>query len=342
MVTELAYAYGGPLGNAIVKASVADFCVTEQLGFEPTGSGEHVFLQIQKRDLNTQDILDRLQRFANVNPRQLGYCGLKDKRAVTRQWFSVHLPTSSETNWRQLNDKQVKVLGATRHQRKLRIGVHKGNRFEIRLRSVGVDAERLQRRCELLAQRGFPNYFGPQRFGYDNSNLDAARRLFARKTSANKKPSRKQRLYISAARAYIFNALVAIRVDDDSWSRPHDGDVYQLNGSGSLFRDSVSDDIAARLESGDLHITGPLWGAGDLLSSGAIAAREQHIAEINADLSAGLAALGMGQQRRALRACAKNFHWESQGDDLLLKFELVKGSYATSLLRELVDTNVHQ
>ena len=95
MAAELAYAYGGPLGSAQLKTSADDFCVTEQLGFEPTGSGEHVFLQIQKRELNTQDVLDRLQRFAQVKPRQLGYCGLKDKLAVTRQWFSVHLPPAA-------------------------------------------------------------------------------------------------------------------------------------------------------------------------------------------------------------------------------------------------------
>ena len=179
MTAELAYAWGGPLGNAIFKASAEDFCVTEQLGFEPAGSGEHVFLQMRKRDLNTQDILDRLQRFADVKPRQLGYSGLKDKRAVTCQWFSVHLPGGGELQWQQLNDEQLQVLELTRHQRKLRIGVHRGNRFEIRLRTVEATAEQLKQRCELLAKQGFPNYFGPQRFGYNNANLDAARRFFA-------------------------------------------------------------------------------------------------------------------------------------------------------------------
>lgn len=341
MTTELAYAHGGPLGNAILKASADDFCVTEQLGFEPTGNGEHIFLWIQKRHLNTRDVLNRVQRFANVKPRQLGYCGLKDKRAMTRQWFSVHLPVGSEPDWHQLDNEQLQVLDLTRHQRKLRVGAHKGNRFEIRLRAVDADAEQLHRRCELLARRGFPNYFGPQRFGYNNANLDAARRLFAQTLHAHKKPSRKQRLYISAARAHIFNVLASSRVAGGSWVQPLAGDVFQFDGSGSLFRDSAAEDIAARLERCDLHITGPLWGAGDLLSSGAVALQEQHIAETNVDLAAGLATLGMAQQRRALRATAKQLHWELQGDDLLLQFELSKGCYATALLRELVDTNVH-
>lgn len=339
MAAELAYAWGGPLGNAILKASADDFCVTEQLGFEPAGHGEHVFLQIQKRDLNTQDVLDSLQRFAHVKPRQLGYCGLKDKRAVTRQWLSVHLPTGSEPDWRQLDGEQLQVLDITRHQRKLRVGAHKGNHFVLRLRAVDADGEQLAQRCKLLAQRGFPNYFGPQRFGYDNANVDAARRLFAQKASTHKKPSRKQRLYISAARAHIFNALAASRVAEGSWAQALEGDVFQLDGSGSLFRDNLSEDILLRVESCDLHITGPLWGAGELLSGGAVALQEQHIAATNAELTAGLAALEMRQQRRALRACARQLRWEFQADDLLLEFELSKGCYATALLRELLRTN---
>ena len=342
MTLELAYAYGGPLGDALLKTSADDFCVTEQLGFEPEGSGEHVFLQIQKRELNTQDVLDKLQRLAQVKPRQLGYSGLKDKLAVTRQWFSVHLPTGSEPDWRALNDQQLQVLVATRHQRKLRVGVHKSNYFEIRLRAVDAAAEQLQQRCQQLARHGFPNYFGAQRFGFDNANLDAARRLFAQRTNARKKPSRRQRLYMSAARAYLFNVLASSRVEDGSWVEATAGDVFQLDGSGSLFRDAVSADICARIESGDLHVTGPLWGDGELFSSLAVAAREQGVADSHADLANGLVAVGMRQQRRALRARVTQLRWESQGDDFMLQFELGRGCYATSLLRELVTTNLHQ
>ena len=343
MAAELSYAYGGPLGSAQLKTSADDFCVTEQLGFEPTGSGEHVFLQIQKRELNTQDVLDRLQRFAQVKPRQLGYCGLKDKLAVTRQWFSVHLPTGSEPDWRALDDQQLQVLDATRHQRKLRVGVHKSNRFEIKLRAVDATAQQLQPRCQLLARQGFPNYFGAQRFGFNNANLDAARRLFAQPPNAGKKkPSRRQSMYMSAARAYLFNALASSRVEDGSWVEASAGDVFQLDGSGSLFRDEISPEINRRMEQGDLHITGPLWGGGDLFSGLAVAEREQGIADSYAELASGLVAVGMQQQRRGLRARASQLRWEFQGDVLELQFELGKGCYATSLLRELVVTNLHQ
>ena len=338
---ELAFAYGGPLGSAQLKSSADDFCVSEQLGFDPTGSGEHVFLRIQKRDLNTQDVLDKVQRFARIKPRQLGYCGLKDKLAITRQWFSVHLPAGGEPDWCGLNDEQLQVLDVSRHQRKLRVGVHKSNRFDIRLRAVGVAAEHLQQRCELLAQRGFPNYFGAQRFGFNNANLDAARRLFVQPANPRKKPGRRQRIYLSAARAYIFNVLASSRVADGSWIEASAGDVFQLDGSGSLFREPVTSDIVARVSQGDLHITGPLWGDGELLSGGAVAKREQDAADSHADLASGLIAVGMRQQRRALRARAQRLHWELQGDQLLLQFELGRGCYATSLLRELLVTNLH-
>ncbi len=341
MAAELAYAHGGPLGNAQLKTSADDFCVTEQLGFEPAGSGEHVFLQIQKRDLNTQDVLEKLQRLAQVKPRQLGYSGLKDKLAVTRQWFSVHLPTGSEPDWQALDDQQLQVLVATRHQRKLRVGVHKSNYFTIRLRAVDAAAEQLQQRCQLLARRGFPNYFGAQRFGFNNANLDAARRLFAQQPNPRKKPSRRQRMYMSAARAYLFNVLASNRVADGSWVKPAAGDVFQLDGSGSLFRDALSADICTRVDRGDLHITGPLWGGGELLSGCAVAEQEQGIADSHADLASGLVAVGMQQQRRALRARATQLHWELQGDECVLQFELGRGCYATSLLRELVATNLH-
>ena len=330
---ELPWAHGGPPLQARFKLEPEDFVVDELLGFEPTGAGEHAFLRIEKRGANTAWIAGRLARIAGVAPVAVGYAGLKDRHAVARQHFTVHLGQRAEPDWSALAADGARVLLATRHQRKLPRGALAGNRFRILLRDVTGDAAAAASRLDAIAARGVPNYFGEQRFGRDGGNVAAARAMFA-----GRRVDRAQRsLLLSAARSRLFNAVLAQRVLDGCWDEAIAGDVFQLDGRGSVFGPEPLDAaLQQRVAAGEIHPTGPLWGAGPLRSAGAAAQREQAVAVAEPAIAAGLEAAGLRQERRALRLRVHAFgHAWLAPDRLELGFELPPGTYATVVLREL-------
>lgn len=330
---ELPWAHAGPPLRARFKVEVEDFEVDELLGFEPTGEGEHAFLRIEKRGANTAWIAGRLARIAGVPPMAVGYAGLKDRHGVARQHFTVHLPGQGEPDWSLLAADGARVLLATRHRRKLPRGALAGNRFRIVLRGIQGDAEAAQSRLAAIAAEGVPNYFGEQRFGRAGGNVAAARAMFA-----GRRVERAQRsILLSAARSHLFNTLLALRVQDGSWNRASEGDVFQLDGRGSVFGPEPLDEVLRqRVAAGEIHPTGPLWGSGTLRCSAAVAAREAAVASAEPELAAGLVAAGMAQERRALRLRVKSLaaDWLAP-DQLVLGFELPAGTYATVVLREL-------
>ena len=156
--------------QADFKSTPEDFQVSEVLGFTPSGSGEHVFLHIEKIGLTTESLVLNVARALNVKARDIGLCGLKDKHAVTTQWLSVPLPIKAEIP--QISGSNWRVLEATRHTRKLKRGIHKANQFVIVLRNVTASRELLEQRLMLISAAGVLNYFGMQRFGYDGGNLE--------------------------------------------------------------------------------------------------------------------------------------------------------------------------
>ena len=207
--------------------------VEEVLPFTPDGEGEHALLYVEKRGLNTADVTRMLARIAGVAERDIGFCGLKDKHAQTSQWFSVGLAGKPEPDWLSLDQPQVRIIVAQRHRKKLRRGVHRSNRFALRLRDLGGDRESLEGRLQAVSRDGVPNYFGPQRFGINGENLNRAQAWFA---GTGPSPRRQKRsFYLSAARSFLFNELLAQRVSADSWQEPLAGDLCMLAGSGSFF-----------------------------------------------------------------------------------------------------------
>ncbi|HKK22709.1 MAG TPA: tRNA pseudouridine(13) synthase TruD, partial [Pseudohaliea sp.] len=255
-----------------------DFQVDEILGFEPEGSGEHLFLRLRKRGLDSEAVAQRLARWAAVSPRAVSYAGRKDRHAVTSQWFSVQLPGRADPDTGLLADGEaLAVLAAVRHPRKLRRGVHRGNAFRLRLRALtAVDGgdvrEALGARLAELARRGAPNYFGEQRFGRGGSNLAQARRW--RDGGAPPRGRARRGMLLSALRANAFNTLLAERVRGGAWETVAPGDVCQLAGSRSLFLHDGSEDLAARAAGGDLHLALPLPGRGERLEGPAAQARQ--------------------------------------------------------------------
>ncbi|MCP1374956.1 tRNA pseudouridine(13) synthase TruD [Dyella lutea] len=335
-VSELPTAYGPVPLTARLRATPEDFQVEELLGYDADGAGEHALLWVEKRGVNTDWVARELAKFAGVPPVNVGYAGLKDRHAVTRQAFSVQLPGRADPDWSAFPHEEVKVLAATRHGRKLKRGGLRGNRFVIVLREVQGDREVAERILQQMTARGVPNYFGEQRFGREGGNLDQARAMFAgRRVDRDKRG-----LLLSAARSQIFNSVLAERVEQGNWDTALEGEIWALAGSRSWFGpEPFEAALAARLAQGDIHPTGPLWGEGEPVSRGVVGELECRIAGQWQDLVEGLAAARMAHDRRALRLLPAGLWWQWLAEDALeLQFALPAGAYATTVIRELATT----
>jgi tRNA pseudouridine13 synthase len=322
--------------SAILRHQVDDFQVDERLPFEPDGEGEFALLRVEKRDANTDWVARQLAAFSGVSPRAVSYAGLKDRRALTWQWFSVHLPGRSSPNWDELEAGEYRVVASHRHRRKLRRGALSGNHFRIRLRNIQGHVEKVLQRAQWIGENGVPNYFGPQRFGRGGANLHRARHYYQRKI---RKPARFELgMMHSAARAWVFNQVLSHRVKNGSWNQPLGGEIFTLDGSASVFGPEVlSEELLKRLVSGDIHTTGPMWGRGNLTSSEQVRALEEQVAGEDPELLEGLASAGLKHQRRSLRMPVRSFTCLQEERDLVLEFVLDRGCFATSVIRELLD-----
>lgn len=251
-------ASGEPLGTAILKAVAEDFQVDEVLDIPLSGQGEHLWLWVEKRDLNTEEAARRLARAAGVPVRSISYAGLKDRQALTRQWFSLHLPGKADPDLSRAEDASLRVLKQVRHQRKLQRGAHSANGFTLRLTALAADHQAVDARLEQLRQQGVPNYFGTQRFGHGGGNVHDALDWAARKALPEQRNVRSRLL--SAGRSYLFNQLLAARVADGSWARAQVGDLLAFTDSRSFFPAGEAECADPRLAILDLHPTGPMWG----------------------------------------------------------------------------------
>ncbi|WP_192034889.1 tRNA pseudouridine(13) synthase TruD [Halomonas sp. YLGW01] len=325
------------------RAVPEDFVVEECLGFSPEGEGEHLWLWVEKRTLTTHELARMLAQACGVRERDIGYAGMKDRQAVTRQWLSVHLPgreapenlqAALEARLGTDEARVVCLLDQARHPRKLKRGVHRGNRFLLRLTGDVVEDPSLEARWRRLVEQGVPNYFGPQRFGPEGRNLARARALLVR---GWRKRDDRQGMLLSAARSYLFNQLLAARIADGSWATPLPGELVMLEGSASQFLADDMDDVlrerAARL---DVHPSGVLWGSGRLASQGQAAERERTVIATEPELAAGLEAAEVRMARRPLRLCLDAPRLRREAGALHLAFGLPRGAFATAVLRELM------
>lgn len=304
------FAFGGPLTRADFRVAPEDFIVDEVLGFEPSGEGEHIYLQITKRGENTGWVAEQLAKMFAVRPVDVGFCGLKDRHACTSQWFSVHLPKPTGDEADILAELEQRIEGnivltqALRHSKKLRRGGHQANHFRIRLRNL-TGKEGLEERLQQIARQGVPNYFGEQRFGNYASNLMWAERWM---TAGEKIRSRNKRIMAqSAARSWLFNQVLAARVSDNSWSERRFGEATP---------------------------SGPLWGRGRPVVGLEQAAFEQRVIEPWSGWLDVLEHVGLNQERRNLVLFPQGMSW-SLDEGLEISFALPPGGYATAVLREL-------
>jgi len=308
-------AYPASGASATLKRHNEDFDVTELPLQPPIGEGEHVWLYVEKNGANTAFVAQQLAAAAGVQERDVGYAGLKDRYAITRQWFSIYLPKGETPDLTPLEHPEFKVLSQSRHVKKLRPGDLQGNRFRIVLRDVTGEHDAIAALLQAVATQGVPNYFGAQRFGHDGGNVEQGRAMLAREIRV-RNPKIKG-IYLSAARSFVFNEVLALRIQQGLWGQALPGDVLDETG----------------------RPTGPLWGRGRLTSSGPALALESAVAERHAALCHGMEHAGLDQERRALVASPVDMSWEwPQADQLVLAFSLPAGVYATSVLSEILRT----
>ncbi len=321
--------------QARIRATPEDFVVDELDAFAPSGSGEHLLLTVQKRGMNTAFAARRIAQWAGVQESAIGYAGLKDRHALTRQRFSVHLPKKIAPTAETLEDDELRVVDAQWHNRKLPRGALAGNRFTLTLREVAGDTDAIDARLRAIEARGVPNYFGEQRFGHGGGNVEAALAMFGGRRVDRAKRS----ILLSSARSALFNRVLASRVASARWDAALDGEVWILDGSRSVFGPEPFDDsLAARLAAGDIHPSAPLWGKGELRSTAAARGLELDAMDDARSLAlrSGLEAAGLRQERRAARLPVRALAWTwPDTRTLRLSFDLPAGSYATAVLDEI-------
>lgn len=305
--------------SATLKLLNEDFQVTELPLQLPSGEGEHIWLDVEKKGANTAFVAQQLAEAAGVQERDVGYAGLKDRYAITRQWFSIYLPKGETPDLTQLQHPEFKVLSQTRHVKKLRPGDLQGNRFRIVLRDVVSEVEgdraAIEANLQAVASRGVPNYFGAQRFGHDGGNVEQGRAMLAREIRVRN--PKKKGIYLSAVRSFVFNEVLALRIQQGLWGQTLPGDVMDEAG----------------------RPTGPLWGRGRVSSSDQAQALENGVAAQHAALCDGMEHAGLDQERRSLVASPVDMAWEwPQADQLVITFSLPAGTYATSVLSEILRT----
>ena len=335
-VSELAKAYPAISLEGDIKQQAEDFVVEELLDIPFSDDGEFDWLWVEKRGQNTDFVARQLARHANLASKAVSYSGMKDRHAVTRQWFCVHTPGKQRLGWQGVAGEGWRVTRAQRHRQKLRRGTHSGNRFTLLLRNVKGESDAASERLETLSREGFPNYFAEQRFGIDGGNLAQCRRWFEGGFS----PKRFQRgILLSSARSFLFNEVLSRRVELGCWnSALGEGELFALRDSGSVFSDSVDDRLRQRLQVGDIHPTGPLFGkVGKTTVGETVAQFEDQVIDRHPLLRDGLLRFDASMARRSLRVMPVSLvaEWPAR-DQLELSFSLPKGCFATALVRELL------
>lgn len=307
-------AWGQRLGTAVIRQTPQDFYVDELLAVSLTGEGEHLCLRLEKTGDNTEYVARNLSTIVGCRPQDVSFCGLKDRHAVTRQWFSIYRPgaTDDQSVIAAINEHWP-IIESSRHSRKLRRGDHDGNSFRLRLRHVEADRDEVVARLHMITKYGCPNYFGPQRFGYNGGNLDKA---ISQRGMKRRGRNFKAGMYFSAARSWLFNEVLAERIRQGNWNALMPGDPMSESP------------------------TGPLWGDGGTKASDEHEALERQVVGSNPLLASVFADTRMQPERRnlLLPLSGLEYSW-AEPRTLILDFQLGKGSFATALLAELFQIN---
>lgn len=339
------YLLAQPTATALFKVQPEDFVVTEDLGYDLTGEGEHLFLWVEKKNLNTAYVAEALAKFTGIPLRNVTYAGRKDKYGVCRQWIGLHVPGNQSYDFSSFALEGLTILSQSRHNKKLRTGQLKGNHFEITLRDVSAP-EAVIERLQQIRVLGVPNYYGEQRFGVRrqtadgqlvlSGNLALAQKMIAGEAIRNRN---KRSMALSALRSWLFNQVISERLANRTFEHVALGDAISLSGSNSFFVNDGSDDtLQSRYQNRDVSPTAPLIGKGELATKDEIGAFEQKVLTPYQAMVDVLVDAGMKQERRSIRLWPEQLDWQQDDDTLTVKFSLPSGCFATSVLRECVIT----
>lgn len=337
MVVDWPYFLGKPGARGVIRSRPEDFRVEEIPRIIPGGEGGHLWLWVEKRSANTDWVAGQLAKVGGCRQRDVGFAGLKDRHAVSRQWFSVPAVDAGPALFRDAQIEGVQILDCLAHHRKLKRGTLDGNRFQLLIRDFAGDAGDVEERLQRIMATGVPNYFGPQRFGHGGRNVEKGLALLRRNVRL---PRNKRSIYLSTLRSFLFNQVLAHRVQDGTWNSMLDGELAMLDGTHSIFPCSLPDaDIEDRCRRLDIHPTGPLPGSGSDGPAGDAAALENEVLGQWAELHEVLVAQGVQASRRSLRLYPAGLGWEFADGALSVTFDLPPGAYATTVLRELIQVS---
>ncbi|QDT38709.1 tRNA pseudouridine(13) synthase TruD [Stratiformator vulcanicus] len=324
-----------------LKASPEDFRVTEVPAYEPCGEGDHLFIEVEKRDVSAEELVNQVARRLNIARGDVGVAGMKDRFAVTRQFLSV--PGSCEEQIADIDGGGITVLSAKRHTNKLRTGHLKANRFEIVVRDA-PDQLTLTAAAtsELLKSKGMPNFFGPQRFGRDGSTLELGLNLLTGRTTKKAIPPRRRkfllRLALSSVQSALFNRVVAIRMRSGRFDRLISGDVAAKVDSGGPFVVQDVDAEQHRFDEGEIVPTGPISGPKMRSPQSDAATLETAVLDefgLTSEDFRRFPKLTTGT-RRPLMVRVKDLEIEPVSDGTKFQFMLPPGSYATVLMSQFI------
>ncbi len=339
------------------KASPEDFVVEELPLYEPSGTGTHTWLWIEKRGMTTHAVTRTLAQKLNKNHLDAGIAGLKDAHAVTRQWITFENVTESPEAITAFSDDKLKILSVTRHANKLRMGHLRGNRFVIRIKSERTASsqtilERAQHVLAILKERGIPNYFGEQRFGNAGTNAAMGKLLvqgdvkgfetaMAAAGQARQARDRKMRnLIVNAFQSELFNKVLSARMPNLGILLP--GDLASLHRNSAVFKIATEEDARREQPRADAHEispSGPIFGPKMAQPEGVPAEIETKILN-----KAGVALADFGrkeaEQQPGARRPLRIFFLEQpdariDNEVVVLRFALPSGAYATVVLNEI-------
>lgn len=338
-LTTQGWLYGQPTASGVLKANAEDFVVIEDLGYAPDGDGEQLLVHIRKTGCNTRFVAEALAKFAGIHPRDVSFAGMKDRHAVTEQWFCLRIPGKVTPDLSTFELSGVQVLESARHRRKLRTGALQGNAFTLILRQIS-DRAAVEQRLQRIAAGGVPNYFGSQRFGHEGNNLTMAQRWAADEIKVRER--NKRSFILSAARSAMFNQVVSDRLaQQGSLGKVLAGDALQLTGRGSWFVAEAAEleSLQQRVDNNELRVTAPLPGSGEWGTREDALAFEQNSLASEAALIALMDRERVDAARRAMLVIPRDLRWEWQDEATLeMNFWLPAGSFATSVVRELLQT----
>ena len=328
-----------PGSGGILLSNPDDFVVDETLAYEPSGRGAHLWVRVQKRGLTTPMAAARVADAAGIQPQHVSWAGLKDRAARASQWLSFPWPESAPFPRLAPAESEALVIAeVTRHPRSLKLGHVRENRFTIRLREVPAGGiERAEAILELLRRVGWPNAFGPQRFGRAGDNAEQAQAIL-RKERPPPRNRRTQKLLMSALQAHVFNRQLALRLEHGQELRALRGDIMQKHDPrGGMFQVDAPDEAQSRVDRLEISPTGLLPGAKPWRAGG-LAGELEHQAEREV-------ALPPNAWRRLGRGVRRSLRWpldphakveRVDEQDFRLRVGLPGGAYATVLLDLLV------